>query len=281
MHKKKKSTSPYAHHSQITVQLNAKGSKLASTLHVRYVTGVHCEPDQLTIFNHPSNVVTLRLADGSDHYQAYIETLLCPVGADKTHPILKISQISAHGLVVSPIATNGLANLLIYDFCVPPAVPILLEATSTTVSTIAWMPSASAKIHVAGINSILVNYEDDKLQVGASLRVYVQISDATGKLIKTSYFALMNLRVKCTDTDGGDQQLATVEPESSDSAPSSSTGARQLSDEEREYTVVYVVNGVREGVASLVFEGTYIYQCPKLRFEIFLRPNQYKCSSYP
>ena len=44
----------------------------------------------------------------------------------------------------------------------------------------------------------MANYEDDKLQVGGQLRVHVQISDATGHLIRTSFFALMSLGAKVT-----------------------------------------------------------------------------------
>jgi hypothetical protein len=44
----------------------------------------------------------------------------------------------------------------------------------------------------------VANYEDDKLQVSQQLRVHVQISDATGHLIRTSFFALMSLGAKVT-----------------------------------------------------------------------------------
>ena len=57
----------------------------------------------------------------------------------------------------------------------PPPLPDKL-LTSQDSLTIEWLPSSSAKIQVAGINSILVAFEDDKLQVGSSLRVYVQVS---------------------------------------------------------------------------------------------------------
>ena len=65
----------------------------------------------------------------------------------------------------------------------------------------------------------------------------------------------MNLRVKCDTANGGgeQQQLATVELERS--ASSAASGSSPISDEERDYTVVYVVSGVREGTVSIVFEA--------------------------
>lgn len=82
-----------------------------------------------------------------------------------------------------------------------------------------WPPYATAKIHVAGINSILVNYEDDKVQVKNGLKVYVQISDATGNLIRTKYFPLMNLRAK----------LANVESNAASNLPNSAVSGQQTS----------------------------------------------------
>ena len=110
--------------SQLSVHLHATRSRqLSSTLRVLYVANVACEPDQLTIFNHPSNVVTLRLSNGSGHYRAHIDALqqqqqqqqdkgAIAQPASSANAILKVNQISESALIVSPIASNGLANVL-------------------------------------------------------------------------------------------------------------------------------------------------------------------------
>ena len=63
-----------------------------------------------------------------------------------------------------------------YDFCVPPPLPADKLLTGQDSLTIEWLPSSSAKIQVAGIDSILFAFEDDKLQVDSFLGVYVQVS---------------------------------------------------------------------------------------------------------
>lgn len=48
---------------------------LNSDLTVHFVSDVKIKPETLTIFNHPSNVVSLSLAKGSGFYHAEIETI--------------------------------------------------------------------------------------------------------------------------------------------------------------------------------------------------------------
>ena len=47
---------------------------LQNDLLINLVSDVSIEPEALTIFNHPSNVVTLNLLNGSGYYHAEIET---------------------------------------------------------------------------------------------------------------------------------------------------------------------------------------------------------------
>ena len=47
---------------------------LSKSLSIHFVSDVRVQPDSLTVFNHPSNVVTLALSQGSGLYQAEIET---------------------------------------------------------------------------------------------------------------------------------------------------------------------------------------------------------------
>ncbi len=50
-------------------------SGLASELNVQFVEDVRVSPETLTVFNHPSNVVSLSLSNGSGYYHAEIETI--------------------------------------------------------------------------------------------------------------------------------------------------------------------------------------------------------------
>ena len=62
--------------SKLTAKLFAtKNTFLSKSLSVHFVSEVRVQPDSLTVFNHPSNVVTLALLNGSSHYQAEIETI--------------------------------------------------------------------------------------------------------------------------------------------------------------------------------------------------------------
>lgn len=262
---------------------------LSRTLNVHFVSDAKIQPDQLTIFNHPSNVISLSISRGSGYYHAEIETIkaISPFLIDNQSNqdsasntpqqpasvlgnVLKISQITENSVVVSPALNNGLVYLHIFDYCVPPIKLDLIESqyskphaqkqgSSQLESLIySWQPSTTAKVHVAGINSILVGFDDDKLQVNSQINIYVQISDANGNLIKTKYFSLMNLVAKLVNADsttksvkGNEQimtatELAQIEPASSSSF---------LNDQDREYTAVYVLNAIKPGLVSIQFEA--------------------------
>ena len=63
---------------KVTARLQANDLEkkfLSSDLTVHFVSDVKIKPEKLTIFNHPSNVVSLSLAKGSGYYHAEIETI--------------------------------------------------------------------------------------------------------------------------------------------------------------------------------------------------------------
>lgn len=233
---------------KLTAQL---ASRLTSTLTVNFVSDVKVKPESLTVFNHPSNVISLALLDGSGYYQAEIETINMDPSTNfnpkwdqtKLGNVLKINQITESSVVISPLVNNGLTYLHIYDYCVPPKSALTDGSLTDQRTVITWPPYATAKIQVAGINSILADYEDDKLEVSNRIRIYVQISDATGNLIKTKYFSLMNLNAKLSNVEmGKSDPIATVEL-----APAQ----QQVG----EYTAVYVLNAHKVGLVSVQFEA--------------------------
>jgi len=56
-------------------KLSVRMNKLTSELNVQFVDDVRVSPEALTVFNHPSNVVSLVLANGSGYYHSEIETI--------------------------------------------------------------------------------------------------------------------------------------------------------------------------------------------------------------
>ena len=252
---------------------STKSFFLSKTLTVNFVSLAKIYPDSMTIFNHPSNIITLALSNGSGHFQAEIET----VKGEQTNEIdlgnrLKINQITEQIIVVSPLVNNGLTLLRIYDYCVPPFNDFLSRADAPQLSkpeVIFWQPASTARINVAGINSILVHYEDEKFQVNTQLKIYVQISDANGNSIKVKYFSLMSLKAKLINS-----QVASTEKDSesrydtnknilleNESYASIEALALEeyskldLSDEDKEFTAVYTLNALKEGVVSIQFEA--------------------------
>ena len=83
------------HDSQLSVHLHEnRWTQLSSALRVRFVANVTCEPDQLTIFNHPSNLVTLQR-------RAHID------GLKQQDRALVVSPINNGLISVGPLSTAG------------------------------------------------------------------------------------------------------------------------------------------------------------------------------
>ncbi len=130
----------------------------------------------------------------------------------------------------------------------------ILSLTGPAISVLHWPASTTSKIQVAGINSIVATYEDDKCQVKNQLKIYVQISDATGNLIKTNYFSLMSLVAKLSvnsdTTTTSSDTISTIVPASAEDYEHA-----QIKDEDKEYTAVFLLNAHRTGLVSVQFEA--------------------------
>ena len=272
----KHSTTSLSARLHLSKELKSAEHISSNLLSINFVADVRIDPQALTIFNHPSNVVALGLSGGSGHYQGEIETLKSQISSELhlnkldsstlAGNVLKINQITEHSIIVSPLTNNGLTLLHVYDYCVPPYVEALSKIVDYQEKQkrirIVWPPAATAKIQVAGINSIVVNYEDEKVQINSKLRVYVQISDATGSLIKTEYFPLMGLTAKLLSADSSLHAAKGEAKKSLDSAEQIASieldelnSSSLLSDEDKEYTAVYVLSAARVGVVCIQFEA--------------------------
>ena len=169
--------------------------------------------------------------------------------------MLKINQITSHNVMVSPLVNNGLTYLHIFDYCMPPAaLPQLISVLDINKQQLLrWPATATSKIQLAGINSIIVNYEDDKFQVKKRLKILVQISDATGNLIKTNYFPLMNLHAILTntmDTIRQSEPLGVIVPGSYEDYENT-----EIKNEDKEFTAVFILSAHRAGVLNVQFEA--------------------------
>jgi hypothetical protein len=242
------------------MHLNEKQDKLnilSKSLLVKFVSLVQIEPESLTVFNHPSNVVTLALSQGSGHFQAEIETVQNDQLIDSEHR-LKINQITDHNIVISPLNSNGLSLLHVFDYCIPP--PFLTESFSqndddTKTKLILWPAAATARIQVAGINSILVFYEDENIQINSQIKVYVRISDANGHSIRVKYFPLMSLKGKLINSNNNNNNNNNNNhPLLSDQNElyASIVELRQedyvtldLSEQDKDYTAVYILHAIK------------------------------------
>ncbi|RNA36717.1 nuclear pore membrane glycoprotein [Brachionus plicatilis] len=155
---------------------------LENFLNIRFVNDVRVEPSQLVLFNHPSNIQQLKLFDGSGYFQAEVES--------KEKSLLEINKIWDSGIQVSPLTNNGLCFINVFDYCMPP------QSFDLARDEFSWELTARSIVKVAGIYSILVNLEDDKVQEGQQIKIFVKIDDASGNFIQSKYFKLMNLEAK-------------------------------------------------------------------------------------
>ncbi len=230
------------------------GKFLSQTLNIHFVSDARLEPAQLTVFNHPSNVINLGIVRGSGYFHAELDS------PQNSENLLKINQITENGVFVAPTSQkNGLVNLNLYDYCVPPA--NLLAGHDDSSSSrekivFNWSPVSISKIQVAGINSILVNFEDDKLEINSKLRVYVQISDANGNLINKKYFSLMNLSAKIQSNSNNNNQKQQNDYLLAKISEATSADLVLIEDSDDEFTAVYVLNALNgPGTVSIHFEA--------------------------
>jgi len=70
---------------------------LESELTINFVSDVSIQPDVLKIFNHPSNMATLNLLDGSGYYHAEIETIRVQLSEDQSKQADQSSNVLKHG----------------------------------------------------------------------------------------------------------------------------------------------------------------------------------------
>ncbi|ESO84308.1 hypothetical protein LOTGIDRAFT_236288 [Lottia gigantea] len=135
------------------------------------------EPSRISVFNHPSNKVTIEVQKGSGYFHLDdVETDTMSIKYDAKQK----------AVLVNPIK-DGSKSITVYDLC--------LEVTD----------HPSATVHVSGVGGVDVIILD-KVEVGKELKAKVQVLDIHGNPLLSSFFSLMNLKLE------GGSDIITVRP---------------------------------------------------------------------
>ncbi|XP_022250684.1 nuclear pore membrane glycoprotein 210-like isoform X2 [Limulus polyphemus] len=123
------------------------------------------KPDEVSVFNHPSNKISLTVQRGSGYF--FIET------SDPSKAMVEYDG-SSQIIQVTPVK-DGSITITAHDLCLEPRVLGL------------------AHVHISGISAINVDMID-KVEVGKTIIATVEVLDAQLKNLPASVFSLMNLR---------------------------------------------------------------------------------------
>ncbi|XP_022099452.1 nuclear pore membrane glycoprotein 210-like isoform X2 [Acanthaster planci] len=186
------------------IQLPLELKPLSASLDLNLVEEAAIDPEQIAIFNHPSNQVRFTLHGGSGHF------LIRP----SQQGIAEIDYDDKKKKIEVSPNHDGTLTLTAFDLCLK---------TSR---------HASAKIHIAGVNTIELKVVD-KVQVDHDIAAAVQVLDSTGQPLSVSYFRMMNLEPR-TGSD-----IITISPD--------------VSKVQDQFTAYYTVHGATLGFTNLAF----------------------------
>ncbi|XP_060082895.1 nuclear pore membrane glycoprotein 210-like [Ylistrum balloti] len=151
---------------------------LTKSLQLKLVEEAVVSPDMISVFNHPSNKVTVHVQKGSGYF--YIH----PAQSD----IVKIDYSDQkREMLVKPIS-DGSLSVTVFDLCIDMPDPPM------------------ATVFVSGVGSIQLSAMD-KVEVGKDFQAKVKVLDMHGKPLQASFFPLMGLRLVPAST------IITVKPD--------------------------------------------------------------------
>ncbi|XP_014675942.1 PREDICTED: nuclear pore membrane glycoprotein 210-like [Priapulus caudatus] len=138
---------------------------ISRSVELQLVEECFIEPDEISIFNHPSNKVALSIQKGSGYF--HVEPRES-----------RVAQVAVDNRVVSVApAHDGALSLTAYDLCLFAADP------------------ARAQVQVSGVDSIDLRVVD-KVELRDEVRASVRVLDSTGKPLSAQFFTLMNLKIE-------------------------------------------------------------------------------------
>ncbi|XP_071099780.1 nuclear pore membrane glycoprotein 210-like isoform X2 [Haliotis cracherodii] len=155
--------------------LRNAGSKISEAIHPRIsksielllVEGAYISPEQVSVFNHPSNKVTINIKRGSGYF--FIEEHNSDVVGLKY-------DIKSKSVMVNPLK-DGSQTFTVFDLCLDN----IQHPTGT--------------VHISGVGSIQVVVLD-KVEVRKELKARVQVLDVHGNALLSSFFSLMGLKLE-------------------------------------------------------------------------------------
>ncbi|CAL1542005.1 unnamed protein product, partial [Lymnaea stagnalis] len=158
---------------------------ISKSLELSLVEEAVLTPASVSIFNHPSNKVTIGIQHGSGYF--YLEPLQSQVLTAKYDQKGKSIQVTPH--------KDGSQSFTVYDLC--------LDVSSHPI----------ASISVSGVGSVHIMVID-KVEVLKEFKAKVQVLDLRGKPLLASFFSLMGLKLEAAS------DILTLRPQHSDSGDS-------------------------------------------------------------
>ncbi|XP_021353376.1 nuclear pore membrane glycoprotein 210-like isoform X2 [Mizuhopecten yessoensis] len=151
---------------------------ISKSLQLKLVEEAIVSPDMISVFNHPSNKVTVHIRKGSGYF------FIHPAKSD----IVKIDYSDQkHEMLVKPVS-DGSLSVTVFDLCIDvPDPPV-------------------ATVFVSGVGSVQLSAMD-KVEVGKDFQAKVKVLDMHGKPLQASFFPLMGLRLVPAST------IITVKPD--------------------------------------------------------------------
>ncbi|XP_067655062.1 nuclear pore membrane glycoprotein 210-like isoform X1 [Haliotis asinina] len=155
--------------------LRNAGSKISEAIHPRISKSIELQlveapfisPEQVSVFNHPSNKVTISIKKGSGYF--FIEEHNSDVVGLKY-------DIKSKSVLMNPLK-DGSQTFTVYDLC--------LDNVQHPTGT----------VHISGVGSIQVVVLD-KVEVRKELKARVQVLDVHGNALLSSFFSLMGLKLE-------------------------------------------------------------------------------------
>ncbi|XP_063400570.1 nuclear pore membrane glycoprotein 210-like [Mytilus trossulus] len=140
--------------------------RLTKTIDIRLVDEAVLTPSIISIFNHPSNKVTIVVEKGSGYFYVVPEQ----------RDIVSVDyQEKDKRIQINPLK-DGSLSLTVYDLCITMPQPL------------------TASVYVSGVGSVLLSVID-KMEVDHEVKARVKVMDVHNKPLRASFFSLMDLKL--------------------------------------------------------------------------------------
>uniref|UniRef100_A0A8C6RJI4 Nucleoporin 210 n=1 Tax=Nannospalax galili TaxID=1026970 RepID=A0A8C6RJI4_NANGA len=140
---------------------------VSASIELILVEDVRVNPEEVTIYNHPSVQVDLHITEGSGYF--FLNT--------STMDIIKVAYQEARGIATVHPLLPGSSTVMIHDLCLVFPAP------------------AKAIIHVSDIQELYVHVVD-KVEIGKAVKAYVRVLDFHKKPFLAKYFSFMGLKLR-------------------------------------------------------------------------------------